>query len=95
VVYAELAASFESPRELDDTLSELVRLAIPWEAAFLAGQAFASYRARGGARERMLPDFLIGAHAQVTGMRLLTRDARRYRGSFDALELIAPGPGLP
>ena len=31
-----------------------------------------------------------GAHAAVTGMPLLTRDASRYRTYFPGLELIAP-----
>jgi predicted nucleic acid-binding protein len=37
-----------------------------------------------------LPDFLIGAHAALTGYRLLTRDASRTRSHFPRLELIAP-----
>ena len=66
------------------------RLALPWEAAFLAGKVFIRYRARGGARTRPLPDFFIGAHAAVAGLTLLTRDARRYREYFPKLKLIAP-----
>jgi hypothetical protein len=37
-----------------------------------------------------LPDFYIGAHAAVTGMTLLTRDARRYRKYFPKLRIVAP-----
>jgi predicted nucleic acid-binding protein len=36
---------------------------------------------------------LIGAHAAVAGIPLLTRDARRYRSYFPKLRLIAPGGG--
>jgi predicted nucleic acid-binding protein len=37
-----------------------------------------------------LPDFYIGAHAVMTGYRLLTRDVRRYRTYFPAIDIIAP-----
>ena len=66
------------------------RLALPWEAAFLAGKAFLDYRRAGGPRRSPLPDFYIGAHAAVAGMRLLTRDATRYRTYFPKLDLIEP-----
>jgi hypothetical protein len=38
------------------------------------GKAFATYRRRRGASARVLPDFLIGAHAAVADLRLITRD---------------------
>lgn len=63
---------------------------IPFEAALAAGWAHREYRLRGGKRDRTLPDFLIGAHAQVAGHRLLTRDATRYRSYFPDLDIIAP-----
>ena len=63
---------------------------IPFEAALLAGWAHRDYRSRGGKREQTLPDFLIGAHAAVSGHRLLTRDPKRYRTYFPDLEIIAP-----
>jgi len=37
-----------------------------------------------------LPDFFIGAHASIAGLKLLTRDAKRYRRYFPKLQLIAP-----
>ena len=42
--------------------------------------------------EELLPptDFYIGAHAAITGYRLLTRDARRYRTYFPTIDIIAP-----
>ena len=54
------------------------------------GQAFIEYRRAGGARSSPLPDFYIGAHAAVTGMSLLTRDAARYRAYFPTVDLITP-----
>jgi predicted nucleic acid-binding protein len=66
------------------------REAIPYEAAFLAGKSFLTYRERGGLKRSPLPEFLIGAHAAVEGYQLLTRDAARYRTNFPRLRLIAP-----
>jgi hypothetical protein len=83
---------FETIEEIESLLptSEFRRLDLPYEAAFLAGKAFLAYRRRGGTRTAPLPDFYIGAHAAVAGLRLLTRDARRYRSYFPSVPLIAP-----
>ena len=48
------------------------------------------YRRKGGSRRSPLPDFFIGAHAEVEGLTLLTRGAARYRTYFPKLKLIAP-----
>ena len=66
------------------------RLPLPWEAAFLTGKCFVRDRRRRGLRSSPLPDFYIGAHAAVSGLALLTRDASRYRTYFPGLELISP-----
>ena len=92
IVYAEVSIRFERIEELEDALalSHFLRLALPWEAAFLAGKCFLAYRRRGGARRSPLPDFYIGAHAAVSRLTLLTRDASRYRTFFPTLEIVAP-----
>jgi predicted nucleic acid-binding protein len=92
LVFAEVSAGFERFDEIDQALSAETfrRLPLPWEAAFEAGRRFVEYRRRGGARRSPLPDFYIGAHAKVAGLRLLTRDAGRYRTYFPEVELIAP-----
>lgn len=92
VIYAEVSVRYEDTDELDlDLPLDLFqREQLPWPAAFLAGKAFAEYRQRGGRRRSPLPDFFIGAHAAVTGMRLLTRDESRYRTYFPTVELIVP-----
>jgi predicted nucleic acid-binding protein len=59
----------------------------PREAIFIAGAAFLQYRRGGGARQRILPDFLIGAHALASGATLLTRDRGFYRPRFPGLRL--------
>jgi predicted nucleic acid-binding protein len=64
--------------------------AIPMAASFLAGHAHADYRRAGGPRQAILPDFLIGAHAAVTGRPLLTRDPRRVATHIPGATLISP-----
>lgn len=92
IVYAELSVHYDTIEALEAALSghAFARLALPWDAAFVAGKAYRRYRSRGGAKHAPLPDFYIGAHAAVAGLTLLTRDARRYREYFPKLKLITP-----
>lgn len=92
IVFAEFSVGYPTPEECEWALAVrgIERVPIPWPAAFLAGRAFASYKQRGGLKLAPLPDFFIGAHAAVAGLRLLTRDATRYRTYFPTVELIAP-----
>lgn len=92
IVFAEVSAGFATLDDVEAALpaSYVRREDLPWEAAFLAGQAFVQYRRRGGTRLAPLPDFYIGAHAAVAGYTLLTRDPLRYRYYFPKLRVIAP-----
>jgi predicted nucleic acid-binding protein len=92
VVYAELSVGYASVDELDRAIQRVgITLApIPRTALFIAGRVFQRYRAAGGIRTGVLPDFFLGAHAAVAGIPLLTRDTRRYRTYFPELTLIAP-----
>lgn len=92
VVYAELSVRFERIETLDGVLDEsgITPETIPRAALFLAGKVFHRYRAAGGLRNGVLPDFFIGAHAAVAGLSLLTRDVQRYRTYFPSLRLISP-----
>ena len=94
IIYAEISIGFRTIEELESLLpaGDFRRLDLPYEAAFLAGKAFLAYRRRGGGKARPLPDFYIGAHAAVAGLRLLTRDPRRYQTYFPTVQIIAPGP---
>ena len=95
IIYAEVSVSFDRIEDLESVLTGdyFKRLPLPWEAAFLAAKCFVEYKKRSGAKMSPLPDFYIGAHAAVQGLRLLTRDARRYRTYFPKLDLITPsGP---
>lgn len=92
IVWSELAPAADEETVLETISGELGigQEMLPWSAAFLAGQTHSRYRRAGGGRERTLPDFLIGAHAAVTGHRILTRDPGRYRTYFPDIELFAP-----
>lgn len=58
--------------------------------ALSAGDAWRQYRASGGKRNRVVADFLIGAHAVTQCERLLTRDRGFYRSYFKGLVIIDP-----
>lgn len=92
LILAEVSPRFERAADLEAALAglPLVRQALPWDAAFLAGQAFKVYRQALGAKTLPMPDFYIGAHALVGGLQLLTRDAARYCSYFPRLALVAP-----
>ena len=92
IIYADVSVQFDRIEDVEALLTpaEFIRAAIPWNAAFLAGQCVVQYRRRGGVKHSPLPDFFIGAHAAVSGLRLLTRDAKRYRTYVPTVELICP-----
>jgi hypothetical protein len=59
-------------------------------AAVRAGFMQRRYRDRGGRRERVVADFLIGAHALLQCGALITRDAGFFRDYFKGLKVIEP-----
>lgn len=92
IIYAEVSVYFDEIETLEAALPEQFyrRRALPFEAAFLAGKSFFRYRKRGGLKRSPLPDFFIGAHAAISQMKLITRDARRYKTYYPTLDLITP-----
>jgi predicted nucleic acid-binding protein len=91
VVLAEVAPRFSRIEALHAALPPSATVEpIPPAAAFLAGHAHADYRRSGGSRTQVLPDFLIGAHAAITGRPLLTRDPRRVATHIPGTTLISP-----
>jgi predicted nucleic acid-binding protein len=92
VIFAELASNFDRVDELKSYLAAVPILMKPIteEIAFVAGQVFVSYRKNKGKQSNVLADFFIGAHAQISGYALLTRDVARYQTYFPTVRLISP-----
>lgn len=95
VVWAEVAGTFPSPTKARDALNGLAVEFAPLDAdaALAAGAAWNTHRRRGGQRDRVIADFLIGAHATAHSDRLLTRDRGFYRSYFKELAILDPSPG--
>lgn len=95
-VTAEVCGQFDrldDARSLFDDLG-LKLVATSFEAAHAAGKAWRAYRRRGGKRERkrerVLADFLVGAHAVHLADALVTRDRGYYKTYFPRLKVIQP-----
>jgi predicted nucleic acid-binding protein len=94
-VLAEIApACSGGEAEVRELLSEWGLEFVPstQQSALLAGAMFASYlrRRRQSDPGRVVPDFLIGAHAKSLADRLLARDRGYFRDYFKGLVLLAP-----
>ena len=92
VVWAELVAAFETPDAADRALDAIPVACEPLGrvAAARAGAAWRAYRRAGGPRERVIADFLVGAHAVEQADRLLTRDRGFHRLAFAGLAIVDP-----
>lgn len=94
IVWAEVRARFPGDKAFVAALDSLgIRFdPIGTAAAELAGRLWRQYRrAKRGPRERLVPDFLVGAHARLQADQLLTRDRGFYRRYFSELRLVDPG----
>ena len=92
LVWAELAGVFPASGEMATILKNLGIAFSPCSAATAtkAGETWRKYRSAGGARSRMIADFMIGAHALIQCDRLLTRDRGFYRSHFTSLIIVDP-----
>lgn len=90
IVWAEVRGFFDDAERMHRAFHDAEIRFDPFdrECAELAGTLWREYRRRGGSRTRLIADFLIGAHAQVRGGRLLTRDRGFFRRYFTSLQLI-------
>jgi predicted nucleic acid-binding protein len=92
IVWAEVAGSFATAAAAAVAMSRLGVEFDPMDEsiALAAGDAWRAYRSRGGRRQRMIADFLIGAHARARSDRLLTRDRGFYRTYFEDVVVLDP-----
>ena len=90
IIYAELAPQFDYRNLLDNTLAKLgIRIVlIDQETAYTAGRKWKQYKKTGGTRDRILANFLIGAHAQSKADILLSRDRGFYKKYFKGLKVM-------
>ncbi len=96
IVWGETRAAFANDEEFVRAMSTLgvAFSAIQEEAATLAGVSWKKYRAAGGKRDRIIADFLIGAHAARQCDRLLTRDRGYYKKNFSRLVIVDTSDSL-
>jgi predicted nucleic acid-binding protein len=100
IVFAELCVGQTEPADVETELraAGFRIIDVPPAASAVCGRAYTMYRrarkrTRGGdAPHTPLPDFFIGAHAELMGWPLATRDAERFRLYFPNVELVEPHP---
>ena len=92
VVWAEVRAVFDTDAAAESALAAIPvgYSALESRAAGRAGAAWRAYRRAGGPRDRVIADFLIGAHAVEQADRLLTRDRGFHRAAFGGLAIVDP-----
>lgn len=99
VVLAELCVGQDNTENLASELRAegLAILDFPAAASPICARAYTRYRAarrNSGDIEAPrvpLPDFFIGAHAELMGWKLATRDTERYRIYFPEVQLLTSG----
>ncbi len=98
VTLAELCAGARNPADVE---AEIKRMGVtvhdvPAAAAPTCGKAYRRYltarRTSGGSPgpKMPLPDFFIGAHAEIMGWKIATRDQGRFEKYFPAVTLLTP-----
>jgi predicted nucleic acid-binding protein len=97
VVYCELRASPLATGQFIEEYLESRSITVDFDlhpAVWrLAAAAFSDYAHRrrnsdGGNPKRLLPDFLVGAHARLQAEQFLTLDQERYTAAFPDLNIV-------
>jgi hypothetical protein len=98
VSLAELCVGDQNPENVPNRIAAwgVTLVAVPFAAAIPCASAYAAYRTRRKAESGKeappmpLPDFFIGAHAQVMGWKVATTDLARFKTYFPSLQLLSP-----
>lgn len=92
IIYTEISIGYAQQADLDEVIKVMALSweEIPHQALFLTGKVFLSYRKNKGNKIHPMPDFYIGAHAQMAHHSIITRDTTRYRTYFPEVKLITP-----
>jgi predicted nucleic acid-binding protein len=92
VVIAELGRYFVDDQDLQEFLAacQIDHDPLSFNTALEAARIMRGYARNKGPRERVAPDFLIGAHALRQADALLTTDAGFYRNYFAGLRVLTP-----
>ena len=92
IVAAEFFAVLLNEERFTESLHALGIVFLPTslESVQLAGRLFKAYRREGGSREHLVPDFLIGSHAQQQADRIAAIDRGYLRRYFPHLKILKP-----
>ena len=98
ITLAELRAGTRHPADVEPEIKRLGLAAhdLPAEAAAVCGAVYRRYamarRSSGSspAPKIPLPDFFIGAQAEIMGWKIATRDQDRFKKYFPAVALLTP-----
>ena len=92
VVIAEVCSSLQDGDRAMQAFEEMgiAYSTVEEKSAVRAGEMQRRYRSRGGGRERVGADFIVGAHALLQCNGLITRDAGFFRDYFKGLKVIVP-----
>lgn len=98
VVFSEVSVAMRDVSAVNAALSSLglERISSRDEALFRAGRAYHKYKKENkGPKMGVLPDFFIGAIADVEKGPLMTDNRRDFPGYFPELKLITPPKKIP